>query len=290
MKVLMAIDGSKNAITAMLSASRILLPQDREVDLMCVAPETRDKQHPLAAKMRRRVAHILDAARNKLAAEGVCARTIAETGSPPRKLIAASLYYDVTAIGAESHRNSWVGLGPVAGRVVEHSNGNVLIGRGLRGESGLRILVPVDGSDGSLRAVEKIPSLVDLSGADITLLHVTETPWLHAGQDQEWLGYEEPEEAFIDPQVQFEREFVQEAESIVEAARQRLPGSTAVNTLIYEGLPAQEILGEAERGDYDLVVMGASGVVDLKHQMLGSVSSAIAWNAPCSVLLIRSGD
>ena len=38
------------------------------------------------------------------------------------------------------------------------------------------------------------------------------------------------------------------------------------------------------------MVMAASGVVDLKHQMLGSVSSKVAWNAPCSVLLVRAKD
>lgn len=46
-------------------------------------------------------------------------------------------------------------------------------------------------------------------------------------------------------------------------------------------------LGEAETGDYDLVVIGASSAADFKHEILGSVSSKVAWNAPCSVLLVR---
>ena len=72
----------------------------------------------------------------------------------------------------------------------------------------------------------------------------------------------------IDAQAQFEREFETEGDDILESARARLPVRTTVNTLIYRGIPADEILGEAETGDYDLVVMGASGVVDLKHQIL----------------------
>ena len=52
---------------------------------------------------------------------------------------------------------------------------------------------------------------MDLSGADVTLVHVVETPWLHAGGDQEWMGYEEEKEEEIDPQAQFEREFETEA-------------------------------------------------------------------------------
>jgi nucleotide-binding universal stress UspA family protein len=66
--------------------------------------------------------------------------------------------------------------------------------------------------------------------------------------------------------------------------------SNRITTFIYRGIPSEEILREAEMGDYDLVVIAASGVMDLKHQMLGSVSSKVAWNAPCSVLLVRTKD
>ena len=195
------------------------------------------------------------------------------------------------SLGAQSHNDrSTAGLGPIASRVAEHSNATVLIGRDLRSDTGLKILAPVDGSEGSLRALDKLAVLVDLSSADVSLVHVVETAWLHGGDDQEWIGYEEEKEEEIDPQAQFEREFEREGDEVLETARARLPVRTAVTTLIYRGIPAEEILGEAETGDYDLVVMGASGATDLKHQMLGSVSSKVAWNAPCSVLLVRARD
>jgi nucleotide-binding universal stress UspA family protein len=63
-----------------------------------------------------------------------------------------------------------------------------------------------------------------------------------------------------------------------------------VTTLVYRGIPGEEIRREADTGDYNLVVMAASGVMDLKHQMLGSVSSKVAWSARCSVLLVRASD
>jgi nucleotide-binding universal stress UspA family protein len=194
-------------------------------------------------------------------------------------------------VGAKSHKNrSSLGLGPVTSRVAEHSNSTVLIARGLHHDEGLKILAPVDGSEGSVQALDRLAALVDLSAADVTLVHVVETPWLHGGDDQEWIGYEEEKEEEIDPQAQFEREFEREGDEVLETARARLPVRTAVTTLVYRGIPAEEILGEAETGDYDLVVMGASGATDLKHQMLGSVSSKVAWNAPCSVLLVRARD
>lgn len=289
MKVLMATDGSKHAARALTTACRILSPQDREIDLLCVTPQEGGKAH--RTKLCRRAARVLDAAQATLSAAGVSAKPIIQTGSPARVLISASLDYDVTVLGAESHNNRIAaGLGPVTSRVAEHSNATILIARELRSDAGLKILAPVDGSEGSLRALDKLAAVVDLVSADVTLVHVVETPWLHAGDDQEWIGYEEETEEEIDPQAQFERELARAGDEILESARARLPVRTAITTLIYRGIPGEEILREADTGDYDLVVMSASGVVDLKHQMLGSVSIKVAWNAPCSVLLIRAAD
>jgi nucleotide-binding universal stress UspA family protein len=61
-------------------------------------------------------------------------------------------------------------------------------------------------------------------------------------------------------------------------------------TLIEEGNPATEILGEAEGGLYDLIVLGAADAMDTKHNMLGSVSAGIAWQAPCSVAVVKLGE
>jgi nucleotide-binding universal stress UspA family protein len=49
-------------------------------------------------------------------------------------------------------------------------------------------------------------------------------------------------------------------------------------------------LSEAERSQYDLVVVGASGARDLKHRMLGSVSARVAWDANCSVLIAKGSE
>jgi nucleotide-binding universal stress UspA family protein len=51
---------------------------------------------------------------------------------------------------------------------------------------------------------------------------------------------------------------------------------------------SEEILSEAIRGEYDLVVLGATGLADIKRAMLGSVSVKVAHNAPCSVLIVKN--
>jgi nucleotide-binding universal stress UspA family protein len=46
-------------------------------------------------------------------------------------------------------------------------------------------------------------------------------------------------------------------------------------------------LQQAEIGEYDLAIIGATGSSDLKHTLLGSVSFKLASYAPCSVAVIR---
>ena len=165
----------------------------------------------------------------------------------------------------------------------------VLVARELRSEGGVRVLAPVDGSAASMRAVETLASLFDLSSAEVCLMHVAETPWLEPGDD-EWVTYSEEDKEASETGA-IEQEMVREGEAVIEQARDLLrPNRVSVTTRLDEGNPANEILSEADRGQYDLVVVGATGVRDLKHRMLGSVSSKIAWDAPCSVLIVREPE
>jgi len=78
---------------------------------------------------------------------------------------------------------------------------------------------------------------------------------------------------------------------LVTSARRKLErhGHSA-NIVTMEGDPALEILSEAERGEYDLIVMGATGESDLKHQLLGGVSTKVAQAAPCSALVVKFSE
>jgi nucleotide-binding universal stress UspA family protein len=196
--------------------------------------------------------------------------------------------YDVVVVGAKGRGTTGeLGLGPVASRIVEHSPVPVLVGRLLSGEDGVRILAAVDGSSASLAAVETLDALCDLDSAEICLMHVAETPWFHLGLEEEGKTSSEGDEDRREEGA-MEKELVWEGESVIEQARKRLHAS--VNTHIDQGDPANEILSEVERGQYDLVVVGATGTRDLKHSMLGSVSFKVAWNVPCSVLIVREPE
>jgi nucleotide-binding universal stress UspA family protein len=302
MKTLIAIDGSQEATTALRAASRLLRKKDNEVFVLCVAPEFSGptsaegsgvKRERVRLAYRRRIVKqtesILDSARQILVAEGIDAGTITEFGSPAKTILRLSAECDVTVVGATGKRDrSQLGIGPVAGRVVEHGTGTVLVARELTSESNWRVLLTVDGSASSRQALRAMTKYFNADSLEVTVMHVVETPWVHFGLDRKVFDY--PGDAFdrLDPEIQLELEMEREAGSIVEAAQEQLDGYVlGLKSIIREGNPGTEILGEAETGDYDLIVLGAAGSSDFKHQMLGSVSAKVAAQAPCSVAVVK---
>jgi nucleotide-binding universal stress UspA family protein len=303
MKVLLATDGSDQATTAFRTAARLLRRDDSEFDLLCVAPEFYFPKGE-AGKTAKKTARMIEAydhqirsearqhlinAQATLAALVVEAGARVEVGSPARVITRLAAEYDITVVGAhDQYTRSKLGLGPVASRVVAAAPGAVLIGREL-GEEGRqwRILAAVDGSLASERALEVMSSSLQIEEAEITLLSVAETPWVHLGLDREWFEY--PAELDGHPLARsFKDELQREAAAVVEHARRRLERYGVSATLMTaEGDPALEILGEAERGEYDLIVIGATSEGDLKHNLLGSVSTKVTQAALCSTLVVK---
>lgn len=300
MKTLIATDGSKDATEALRAAGRLLRKDGNEVTVLCVAPDLDSKRGKVSAEVRdqyrRRIGAetktLLEEARQALRAEGIEPELVSEIGSPADVIVRLSKEHDVTVVGARAkYQSPNLGLGPVASRVVEHGAGVVLVARPLSNETNLRVLAGVDGSLASEGALTRMQSCFNLGSGEITLMHVVETPWIHLGLDREWLDY--PGDVFqeSDPEVQLERELQREALAVVDEARGILADfDYSVLTSIAEGNPATEMVGEAESGDYDLIVMGASGETDTKHQVLGSVSAKVAWQAPCSVAIVKSTE
>jgi len=297
MKVLIATDGSPDATIALRTAIRVLTPVDRHLDLMSVAPAYPHRRRggrrrqDYERRILGEITQILSDARASASPDSDGLNVVAEIGSPAGIIVDRAEAYDLTVIGPKGRGMTRdMGLGPVASRVVEHALGPVLVAREFRSDGGLRALIAVDGSAASLKAIDCFRSLFDLGGADICLMHVRETPWIHLGLEEDWETYDDDEKQHSEAGV-FETELVREADVVLDQARARLHMERAtVSTRVDEGKPADEILSEAERGQYDLVVLGATGMRDLKHSMLGSVSSKVAWNAPCSVLIVRESE
>jgi nucleotide-binding universal stress UspA family protein len=306
MKVLLTTDGSDQATTAFRTAARLLQREDSEFDLLCVAPEfyfpkgkvgktlkkTAGMVEAYDQRIRTEARQHLIHAQSMLATFGVEAGARVEVGSPARVITRLAAEYDITVVGAhDQYTRSKSGLGPVASRVVVAAPGAVLIGRELGEESRQwRILAAVDGSLASERALEVMASSLQIGEAEITLLSVAETPWVHLGLDREWFDYPPGFTDLDGPPSDrsFKDELQRETASVVEHARRQLERHGLSATLmITEGDPALEILSEAERGEYDLIVIGATGEGDLKHDLLGGVSTKVTQAALCSTLVVK---
>lgn len=303
MKTLIAIDGSSESTAALRTASRLLRKQGNEVFVLCVVPEfsgPASGEGSDASRERVRLAYhrqivketelILDKGSRILAAEGIEASTITEFGSPAKTILRLTEQCDVTVVGATGKRDqSKAGIGPVASRIVEHGTGLVLVARELISENNWRVLLAVDSSASSSQALKAINRYFNPASLEVTVMNVVETPWVHFGLDRKVFDY--PGDAFdkVDPEIQMELGMEREAERVVESAERQLDGYVlSLKSIIREGNPGTEILGEAEGGDYDLIVLGAAGgSSDFKHRMLGSVSAKISSQAPCSVAVVK---
>jgi nucleotide-binding universal stress UspA family protein len=298
MKTLMATDGSHQATSALRVATRLLRRTDNEAHVLCVAPEFHELQNQknwtrVRDEYKKRIARetetILDRSRKTLLAEGVTAETRAETGSPAKVIVQLANDYDVTVIGATSQYDTTrPGIGSVASRVVEHAPGIVLVCREPRGGSSLRILLCVDSSRASQQALSALLTYLNTESAEVTLMHVVETPWVNLGLDRDWFDQGGETREQRSSETRLEEEMQSEANEIIQNAVDQLTRhGLDVTTVIAEGNPATEILGQAEQDEYDLIVIGASGATDMKHRMLGSVSARVTAQAPCSVAVVK---
>ena len=300
MKTLLATDGSPEATNALRIATRLLRRAGNEFHVLCVAPEfyqqqpeAKKKTARLRAEYERRIIRetkaILERAQGTLREEGVEASTRSASGSPARVIVNLAGEYNVTVLGATSkYDKTRPGIGSVASRVVEHAPGVVLIARELTAGSTLRILACVDGSSASESALSALIKYFNYGSAEITLIHVVETPWVNLGLERDWLIESEVSREEYRPELEMEGELKVEAEDVVESARELLTRhGLSVTTLVEEGNPATVIMGQADTGEYDFILVGATGASDAKHAMLGSVSAKVAAQAPCSVIVVK---
>ena len=137
------------------------------------------------------------------------------------------------------------------------------------------ILVPIDGSDNSYRALDAALLLSEKLGSNITVIHVMEeVPITHIGSEK---MLNELLEAY-------KKENQDILLKCSEIANQK---GLTVKTFLLQGNPASAILDYIKKEKFDLVIMGSRGLGKFKELILGSVSSKIVHHSPCAVLLIR---
>jgi len=145
----------------------------------------------------------------------------------------------------------------------------------------MRILLAIDGSPSSDAAVDEVCRRPWPVGTEVLLLTVRSPLEMMALHKSSPLPIGS-KDIFEHPALDDMR-FLENAATELE---QRAP-ELRVKTMLLEGRPKDVILDEAELWGADLIVLGANGYGAIRRFMLGSVSFAVALNAPCSVEIVR---
>ncbi len=139
-----------------------------------------------------------------------------------------------------------------------------------------KILLPLDGSAMSERAIDPAEEMAKGSGAEVLLLKVVPSPLGKAPE----AGQTEESKAFA--------ESVNRSKAYLERIATRL-GAIAVKSriLVPSGEPFAEILAAAHKEDVDCIVMSTHGGTALARALLGSTAEKVVYTTKRPVMLIK---
>lgn len=146
------------------------------------------------------------------------------------------------------------------------------------------ILVAIDGSEHSKRALAEAADLAKLADASLTVMTVVPdaSVWTLGGG---YGGLVAPV-SLDDVNAQLHKEY----EKLLSAAVTSVPEGVPVETVLPEGVAAPAILEQVEKGGHDLVVMGSRGRGEVRSLLLGSVSHHVLQASPVPVLVVHVAE
>lgn len=214
----------------------------------------------------------------------------ATSGSPSGVLLAKAEEWkpDLIVVGSEGH--SALGrffFGSVSQSVMIHAPCSVRIARPSSSERGpdqpARLVVGIDGSEQADLAVSEIISRNWPAGSEVRV--VTAMAVLFGGDLQRYDLHKVPPKLMATETYQAEKVRL---DKITGGAAKRLEDAGFnVSTVIKVGDPKALLLSEAEDCKADCIFVGATGLGRIGRLLIGSVSSAVAARAQCSVEVVR---
>jgi nucleotide-binding universal stress UspA family protein len=142
------------------------------------------------------------------------------------------------------------------------------------------ILVPVDFSTCSKKALQYAIPFARKFNATLTLLYVVQSNYFPGGEFSG--GYDF---------ARLEKELRESGEhQLARLVSEELDESVPVKTSVRVGQPVAEILSAARELESDLILLSTHGRTGLKHVFLGSVAENVLRHAPCPVLVVREHE
>ena len=137
----------------------------------------------------------------------------------------------------------------------------------------MKVLVATDGSEHSMKAVQRALELAEKLGAQVTLMSVA--------------YYVQGDVDGMPPNIQDKLE--DEARGALKKAKALFDAKNLpVETVLETGpVPANLIIRKAQEGKYDRIVIGSTGRNALERIFMGSTAAKVVAHAPCEVTVVR---
>ena len=301
MKILIGYDGSECADRALDDLRRAGLPREVEAVIITAAdvflpPTGEDRADQSSPKIdmvhfseaQKAALHAVEEADRLAQKAGERLREMfptwsvtheAQADSPAWALIKKSDQWgpDLLVVGSQGRSAiSRFLFGSVSRKVVTETVCSVRVARGrARAEGPVRIVIGLDGSLNSEAAVGFVARREWPEGTEALLISVLDQAIMSTW---EWVeDFSEDEESWG-------------KNVISDPARRLTEAGLSVSTKVERGDPKRIILEEAEGWGADCIFVGAKGLRGIDALLLGSVASAIAGRAHCSVEVVRTPD
>jgi nucleotide-binding universal stress UspA family protein len=140
-----------------------------------------------------------------------------------------------------------------------------------------KILVPVDGSDVSLKAARYALGIAKLLDANITCIHVIGALPLLKRMNPALVAL------YFSQAEKHAKKWIGDVEEMAKKEKSHITSEILIDV---QSVP-NTIIEYATKQHMDLIVMGTRGSTGAKKLLLGSVAGAVMAHAGCPVLLVR---
>lgn len=141
-----------------------------------------------------------------------------------------------------------------------------------------KILVPLDGSEHSINALEKAIQIAKKFDGRITLIHAYSADLVSLPKEY----------ALIETTPEMvEVSRYKGANILADAQIKAKDQGVQVETLLRAGQAVETIIETSRNGNFDLIVIGARGLSPIKEILLGSVSHGVTTHAQCPILVVK---
>jgi nucleotide-binding universal stress UspA family protein len=263
------------------------------IDYLVGLKSSKAVNEPLLQQSRDRLRQL---ARQFAGAGRIAPESVVNFGKPFHEIarVAKEREADLIILATHGHTGfKHIQLGSTSERVVRHAPCPVLVVRAetkakrdqaVSGKSkpltspfkAQNILVPIDFSPRSGKALQYALAIARRFNARIVLLHVAHADYLVASSDYSVLDYPE----LMD---EVRRAGEQQLADIARSIRKKCPVTTAVET----GHPGNLIVETADKLGSDLIIIATHGRTGFKRAFLGSTAEFVVRHAHCPVLAMR---